>query len=99
MCASALLLYSIPKVFYSCTNDRFGGCGSVLQLQNPTKPFYQNLITENQLIQNYECIQIKEFSEEAQTLLRHFYNSENKFAPEDKRKSKINKSNIKIQEI
>lgn len=30
MCASALRQMSIKEVFYGCANDRFGGCGSVL---------------------------------------------------------------------
>jgi tRNA(Arg) A34 adenosine deaminase TadA len=30
MCAGALRLVGITKVYYGCRNDRFGGCGSVL---------------------------------------------------------------------
>ena len=30
MCASALRQLGIREVFYGCDNDRFGGCGSVL---------------------------------------------------------------------
>ncbi|KAG6814271.1 hypothetical protein H0H92_015386 [Tricholoma furcatifolium] len=30
MCASALRQLGIKEVFYGCGNDRFGGCGSVL---------------------------------------------------------------------
>lgn len=30
MCASALRQVGIQEVFYGCGNDRFGGCGSVL---------------------------------------------------------------------
>lgn len=30
MCASALRQLGINQVFYGCANDRFGGCGSVL---------------------------------------------------------------------
>lgn len=30
MCASALRQMGIKEVFYGCANDRFGGCGSVL---------------------------------------------------------------------
>lgn len=30
MCASALRQLGIAEVFYGCGNDRFGGCGSVL---------------------------------------------------------------------
>ena len=30
MCASALRQLGIKRVYYGCGNDRFGGCGSVL---------------------------------------------------------------------
>ena len=30
MCASALRQLGIKEVYYGCDNDRFGGCGSVL---------------------------------------------------------------------
>lgn len=30
MCASALRQLGIKEVYYGCGNDRFGGCGSVL---------------------------------------------------------------------
>jgi len=30
MCAAALRQLGIKEVFYGCANDRFGGCGSVL---------------------------------------------------------------------
>jgi tRNA-specific adenosine deaminase 2 len=30
MCASALRQMGIKRVFYGCANERFGGCGSVL---------------------------------------------------------------------
>lgn len=30
MCASALRQMGIKEVFYGCANERFGGCGSVL---------------------------------------------------------------------
>jgi tRNA-specific adenosine deaminase 2 len=34
MCAAALCLLGFRKVYYGCTNDRFGGCGSVLSLHS-----------------------------------------------------------------
>ncbi|EFJ20055.1 hypothetical protein SELMODRAFT_109716, partial [Selaginella moellendorffii] len=34
MCAAALSLLGIGKVFYGCKNDRFGGCGSILSLHS-----------------------------------------------------------------
>lgn len=32
MCASALRQLGIRQVFYGCENDKFGGCGSVLSV-------------------------------------------------------------------
>ncbi|KAG0636748.1 cytidine deaminase-like protein [Tuber brumale] len=32
MCASALLQIGIRKVYFGCSNDRFGGCGGVLRI-------------------------------------------------------------------
>jgi tRNA-specific adenosine deaminase 2 len=55
MCAAALRLLCIPKVVYGCENERFGGCGSILNVhsdiyaempdscsgnQGPGKPFH-----------------------------------------------------------
>lgn len=34
MCAAALSLLGLQKVYYGCSNDRFGGCGSVLSVHN-----------------------------------------------------------------
>lgn len=35
MCAAALRLLRFRRVFYGCGNDRFGGCGSVLNVHAP----------------------------------------------------------------
>ena len=34
MCASALLQMGIKQVVYGCDNERFGGCGSVLAVND-----------------------------------------------------------------
>ena len=34
MCAGALSLVGIGSVVYGCGNDRFGGCGSIMQVHN-----------------------------------------------------------------
>ena len=38
MCASALRQMGIKEVFYGCANDRFGGCGSVLGVNERLVP-------------------------------------------------------------
>lgn len=34
MCASALRQIGIGRVIYGCGNDRFGGCGSVIDVNS-----------------------------------------------------------------
>lgn len=34
MCAGALSLLRFPTVRFGCANDRFGGCGSVVSVQD-----------------------------------------------------------------
>lgn len=65
MCASALRQYGIRAVYFGCLNDRFGGCGGVMQIHadrgiDPPYPVYGGL-----------------FREEAIMLLRRFYVQEN----------------------
>jgi tRNA-specific adenosine deaminase 2 len=65
MCASALRQYRIRAVYFGCLNDRFGGCGGVMQIHSdksvdPPYPVYGGL-----------------FREEAIMLLRRFYVQEN----------------------
>jgi tRNA(Arg) A34 adenosine deaminase TadA len=39
MCAAALRSLRVSRVVYGCANDKFGGCGSILSLQNrSTRP-------------------------------------------------------------
>ncbi|KZP21738.1 cytidine deaminase-like protein [Athelia psychrophila] len=79
MCASALRQMGIKAVFYGCGNDRFGGCGSVLgvneELGHPKHPAYPATA-------GY-C------REEAILVLRRFYITENTNAPVPK--SKVNR--------
>nr|XP_004568498.2 tRNA-specific adenosine deaminase 2 isoform X2 [Maylandia zebra] len=38
MCAAALRLLNIPVIVYGCRNERFGGCGSVLDVSSADLP-------------------------------------------------------------
>ncbi|KAF9476471.1 tRNA specific adenosine deaminase [Pholiota conissans] len=71
MCASALRQMEIKEVFYGCGNDRFGGCGSVLgvneQVAHPVHPPYKAA--------GGFC------REDAIMILRRFYITENTNAP------------------
>ncbi|KAI0352752.1 cytidine deaminase-like protein [Trametes cingulata] len=77
MCASALRQMGIKEVFYGCDNDRFGGCGSVLGvneiLPHPKHPGYR-------AVGGY-------LRDEAIMILRRFYITENTNAPVPKSKA------------
>ena len=65
MCASALRQYGIRAVYFGCLNDRFGGCGGVMNIHSDRSvdksfPVFGGL-----------------FREEAIMLLRRFYVQEN----------------------
>ncbi|KAF8211626.1 cytidine deaminase-like protein [Mycena galopus ATCC 62051] len=77
MCASALRQMGIKQVFYGCTNDRFGGCGGVIgvndRLAHPSHLPYGA---------------IGGFArEDAILILRRFYVTENSNAPAPKSKA------------
>ncbi|XP_040570421.1 tRNA-specific adenosine deaminase 2 [Lepeophtheirus salmonis] len=75
MCASALQQLNIKKIFFGCYNERFGGCGSVIDI---FKIFSHLKIP----------IQGGFQEERAVSLLKEFYNQENTNAPPEKRKKK-----------
>ena len=77
MCISALLFHKIKKIFYGCSNERFGGCGGVLSIHrsNPFNPDIE--------------ISAGHQKERAIALLRSFYETENKNCPELKRRKKL----------
>lgn len=74
MCASALRQLKIRAVYFGCANDRFGGCGSVLNIHNDPaveRPY-----------RAYPGF----YREEAIMFLRRFYIQENDKAPTPKTK-------------
>lgn len=77
MCASALRQLGIKEVYYGCGNDRFGGCGSVLgvneSVHHPTHPAYGAHAGYRR--------------EEAIMILRRFYVTENTNAPNPRSKA------------
>ncbi|KAL1407677.1 tRNA(adenine34) deaminase [Vanrija albida] len=77
MCASALRQIGIGRVVYGCGNDRFGGCGSVLDVS--TSPLLDTHAAYDAVGGYYR--------EEAIMLLRRFYMSENQNAPNPKKKA------------
>ncbi|KAL3780774.1 hypothetical protein HJC23_006712 [Cyclotella cryptica] len=80
MCAAALSMIGIGRVFFGCRNDRFGGCGSILHLHN------SDAIPSSK--HNGFPVVGGILEAEAVALLRSFYDRENFHAPDDKRKRK-----------
>lgn len=74
MCAAALRLLSIPVVVYGCGNDRFGGCGSVLDVCSADLP---HTGTAFKCVSGYRA-------EEAVEMLKTFYKQQNPNAPNPK---------------
>ncbi|KAM9421182.1 tRNA-specific adenosine deaminase 2 isoform 3-T3 [Salvelinus alpinus] len=72
MCAGALRLTNIPLVVYGCNNDRFGGCGSVLDIPSADLPHTGS---------SFKCISGFR-AEEAVEMLKTFYKQENPNGPE-----------------
>ena len=89
MCASAIAQIGVSRVVFGASNDRSGGCGSVLSLHE----------------QKYGCLgrfSCSEFSaghkhyevtrhvqkERSIEILQRFYNRENEHAPENKKRKK-----------
>uniref|UniRef100_A0A8C2JBA7 CMP/dCMP-type deaminase domain-containing protein n=1 Tax=Cyprinus carpio TaxID=7962 RepID=A0A8C2JBA7_CYPCA len=67
MCAAALRLLHIPLVVYGCKNERFGGCGSVLDVSSDHLPHTGT---------SFKCIAGCR-AEEAVEMLKTFYKQEN----------------------
>jgi tRNA-specific adenosine deaminase 2 len=76
MCAAALRQLGIRRVYFGCSNDRFGGNGTVLAIHSDHHQDYPP----------YEVVSGL-FRKEAIILLRSFYIQENDHAPEPKKKS------------
>ena len=76
MCATALRIVAVPRVVFGCRNERFGGCGSVLDIH-----------TADIGLTQFQCMSGL-YAEKAVNILQDFYRGENPNAPEDKRKVK-----------
>ena len=73
-------MIGIGRVFFGCKNDKFGGCGSLLNMHRPDAlPS-----AKHRGFSIYGGI----LEEEAVRLLRSFYDRENCHAPDHKRKRK-----------
>ncbi|XP_076817122.1 tRNA-specific adenosine deaminase 2-like [Clavelina lepadiformis] len=73
MCAAALRIANIPAVYYGCSNERFGGCGSVLNIHKDER-------LQQSLGPTLHCIGGQQ-AHRAVQLLKGFYQQENPNAP------------------
>ncbi|KAG6506516.1 hypothetical protein ZIOFF_031840 [Zingiber officinale] len=84
MCATALSILGIRKVFYGCANDKFGGCGSILSLHEITKKLPRGALPAK----GFEC-KGGVMADEAVALFRCFYEQGNPNAPKPHRPVRI----------
>jgi len=82
MCAAALSMLQIKAVYFGCHNDRFGGNGSILSIHQPC--FGDNLLSGHHAYPVHAGI----LKHEAISLFQEFYTTENRRAPETKRRRK-----------
>ncbi|CAF0829994.1 unnamed protein product [Brachionus calyciflorus] len=91
MCASALRRVNLVNCVYGCSNERFGGCGSVLNIStsnNEELNFGKNMTITKGVC---EDLAIK--------LLQSFYACENPFAVEPKSKENRTKPELNPNEF
>ncbi|GLT76382.1 hypothetical protein SLA2020_480470 [Shorea laevis] len=81
MCAAALSIIGIKEVYYGCSNDKFGGCGSILSLHSSGS---ETLISGNPQKKDFKCTGGL-MASEAISLLRSFYEQGNPSAPKPHR--------------
>ena len=99
MCASALKIVKIKKVFYACANTKFGGNGSVYALNEKDSLGFPSECFSF----SYPSIKIgRKYEQSAINLLRTFYECGNDSLPLDKRarkRRKLNNSSADKQEL
>lgn len=84
MCTYALRLIGLTKVTFGCCNERFGGCGSVMDIHSISLGSLEKNIKELPQLELTKGI----LKERAVSLLQGFYEGENPHAPDEKRKRK-----------
>jgi tRNA-specific adenosine deaminase 2 len=92
MCAGALAKAGVKRIIFGCHNDRFGGNGSILSLQNNPNLFSHSSIGPYEITSGV-------LQEEAIAVFQKFYTSENRRAPEAKRKRKREKGTAEKDDL
>lgn len=95
MCAAALAKLGVHKVYFGCHNDRFGGNGSILNVnQDAYPPSAGDTINGDATYHPY-LVEAGLLKDEAIALFQRFYTMENQRAPEAKRKRRPDKTGAK----
>ncbi|XP_042515220.1 tRNA-specific adenosine deaminase TAD2-like [Macadamia integrifolia] len=82
MCATALSILGINAVYYGCSNDKFGGCGSVLSLHsNCSENLFRDVFSQGKAFKCTGSV----MASEAISLFRSFYEQGNPNAPKPHR--------------
>eukprot|EP01099_Mayorella_cantabrigiensis_P003070 TRINITY_DN2401_c0_g2_i1.p1 TRINITY_DN2401_c0_g2~~TRINITY_DN2401_c0_g2_i1.p1 ORF type:complete len:184 (-),score=36.54 TRINITY_DN2401_c0_g2_i1:106-657(-) len=94
MCAAAILYSTIPKVYFGCRNERFGGCCSTLNVPALLPSESSTTQNKNQCETPVQQFVWEEgfYTERAIQLLKLFYDQENRWAPDPKKKQKTSTS-------
>lgn len=79
MCAAALSFLGLKEVYYGCTNDKFGGCGSILSLHSTSSE--RCIISGSK---GFKCVG-GIMASEAVSLFQTFYERGNPTAPKPHR--------------
>ena len=82
MCAAAISRVGVKTVYFGCKNERFGGNGSILKV-------HEGLCGVNK----YDAISGL-LHEKAINLFQRFYSTENRRAPDNKRKRKSDRVKV-----
>ena len=86
MCASALQQLKVKGIFYGCSNPRFGGCGTVLDVLGVNVSGATEASDSKAAQNKPPFVSGGHREEEAVGLLKEFYKGENPNAPVEKRK-------------
>lgn len=87
MCAAALRLLGVRRVFYGTPNERFGGCGSLISAHEQYMPLER--------CQKLSVTVLEPFRKECVMLLRQFYLRQNDRAPKPRcKKTRILKESL-----
>lgn len=90
MCAFALRIIGLQTVTFGCSNERFGGCGSVADVHCRSLGLPLDMIIKVDQTNRLPTLSVTSgvMQDKAIVLLKQFYDGENPLAPDDKIKRK-----------